>query len=216
MKKAVVIGIAGGSGSGKTTLARKLKEHFSNDVTLLCQDYYYKSFSHLTHEERKKLNFDHPSAFDIDLLSEHLRNLINFKSIERPVYSFIENNRLDDTVVEEPRNVIILEGILIFEFRQLLDLMDIKVFVDTDSDIRFARRISRDIHQRGRSVDSIISQYLRTVKPMHEAFVEPSKKFADIIIPEGGLNHVAYSMLVDKINGILKYGDNDHIFHKND
>ena len=214
MKKSVVIGISGGSGSGKTTLAKKLKEHFFNDVTLLCQDHYYRSFSHLTHEERKKLNFDHPSAFDIDLLAEHLNSLINFKPINRPVYSFIENNRLEDTVLEEPRTVIILEGILVFEFKQLLDLMDIKVFVDTDSDIRFARRISRDIHQRGRSVDSIINQYLRTVKPMHEAFVEPSKKYADIIIPEGGLNHVAYSMLVDKIDGILKHGDKDHIFNK--
>ncbi|GAB6087652.1 uridine kinase [Alkaliphilus crotonatoxidans] len=203
MTQAVIIGIAGGTGSGKTTLARRLKEGFEDDVLLLCQDYYYHSFNHLSHEERKKLNFDHPNAFDTQLLIEQLKSLKNFEAIRRPVYSFIEHLRLEETVEEAPKKVIILEGILIFENPELVELMDIKVFVDTDSDIRFARRLIRDIHDRGRDIDSVINQYLNTVKPMHEAFVEPSKKKADIIIPEGGMNHVAYSMLVDKVNSIL-------------
>ena len=203
MKHAVLIGIAGGTGSGKTTLARRLKDTFGDDVVLLCQDFYYNSFDNLTYEERKRLNFDHPDAFDSKLLTEQLKKLKRFETVERPTYSFVEYRRLDETVREEPKRVIILEGILIFENPQLAELMDIKVFVDTDADIRLARRLMRDIHERGRNLDSVVEQYLNTVKPMHEAFVEPSKKNADVIIPEGGMNNVAFSMLVDRIKSIL-------------
>jgi len=203
MNEVVIIGIAGGTGSGKTTLARKLKEVFNDDVLLLCQDYYYKSFAHLSLEERKKLNFDHPNAFDTDLLIQQLSSLKQGKSIQRPVYSFIEHSRLPKVLEEEPKRVIIVEGILIFENKDLCDLMDIKVFVDTDADIRFIRRLIRDIKERGRDLDNIVEQYLTTVKPMHEEFVETNKKYADIIIPEGGMNHIAVSMLLDKIKSIL-------------
>lgn len=207
MKHAVLIGIAGGTGSGKTTLARRLKDTFGDDVVLLCQDFYYNSFDNLTYEERKRLNFDHPDAFDSKLLTEQLKKLKRFETVERPTYSFVEYRRLDETVREEPKRVIILEGILIFENPQLAELMDIKVFVDTDADIRLARRLMRDIHERGRNLDSVVEQYLNTVKPMHEAFVEPSKKNADVIIPEGGMNNVAFSMLVDRIKSILSNWD---------
>lgn len=203
MKNAVLIGIAGGTGSGKTTLAKRLKNTFGDDVVLLCQDFYYNSFDSLTYEERKLLNFDHPDAFDSKLLIEQLKQLKSFEPIERPTYSFVEYRRLKETVREEPKRVIILEGILIFENPQLAELMDIKVFVDTDADIRFARRLMRDIHERGRNPDSVVNQYLNTVKPMHEAFIEPSKKKADVIIPEGGMNNVAFSMLVDRIKNII-------------
>jgi uridine kinase len=203
MKQAFVIGIAGGTGSGKTTLAKRLKEDFENDVVLLCQDYYYKSFDHLTFEQRKTVNYDHSDAFDTSLLLAQLDRLKMFKSIKRPVYSFLEHKRLTDTVEEMPKRVVIIEGILIFDNPELLKKMDIKVFVDTDGDIRLARRLMRDIHDRGREMDAVVDQYLNTVKPMHEAFVEPSKKKADVVIPEGGMNQVAFSMLVDKINSIL-------------
>jgi uridine kinase len=201
--EAVIIGISGGTGSGKTTLARRLKGVFGDDVVFLCQDYYYISFDELTFEERTGLNFDHPDAFDTGLIITHLQTLKKFEAVERPVYSFTEYKRLSQTVREEPKRVVILEGILIFENTELADLMDIKVFVDTDSDIRLTRRLMRDIHERGRDIDSVVNQYLNTVKPMHEAFVEPSKKHADIIIPEGGMNHVAFTMLVDRIKSIL-------------
>lgn len=203
MEKPVIIGIAGGAGSGKTTLAQRLKDVFNNDVLLLCQDYYYKSFDKLSFDERKKLNFDHPNAFDTALLIEHIELLKKNISIKRPVYSFIEHRRTQEIIEEDSKKVVILEGILIFENKKLRDLMDIKVFVDTDSDIRIIRRILRDIKERGRDLDNIIEQYLTTVKPMHEEFIEPSKKFADIIIPEGGMNHIAVSMLLDKIQSIL-------------
>lgn len=203
MKNAVLIGIAGGTGSGKTTLARRLKNTFGDDVVLLCQDYYYNSFDNLTFEERKQLNFDHPDAFDSELLIDQLKKLKSFEPVDRPTYSFVEYRRLEETVREEPKRVIILEGILVFENARLAELMDIKIFVDTDADIRLARRLMRDIHVRGRNPDSVIEQYLNTVKPMHEAFVEPSKKYADVIIPEGGMNNVAFSMLVDRIQSIL-------------
>lgn len=203
MRQAVVIGIAGGTGSGKTTLARRLKEAFHEDITLLCQDYYYKSFENLTFDQRKKLNYDHPDAFDNELLMEHIKALKDLQPIERPAYSFVEHRRLAERVHEKATRVVLLEGILLFENMDLLSLMDIKVFVDTDADIRFARRLSRDINERGRDIDSVMEQYFNTVKPMHEAFIEPSKKRADIIIPEGGMNHVAFSMLVEKIKSIL-------------
>lgn len=203
MNQAVMIGIAGGTGSGKTTLARRLKQEFSDDVSLLCMDYYYKSFDHLTFDERKLLNFDHPNAFDTNHMIEQMEALKNMQSIQRPVYSFIDHKRLVETIREEAKHVVIVEGILLFENPEILKLLDIKIFVDTDADIRFARRLVRDIHERGRDIDSVIHQYLHTVKPMHEAFVEPTKKYADVIVPEGGMNEVALSMLIDKINSIL-------------
>ena len=204
MNKLVIIGIAGGTGSGKTTLAKTIKDYFENNVVLICQDYYYKSFNNLSYEQRKQLNFDHPKSFDNAFMVEQIKVLKDFKPIQRPVYSFIEYKRLDETIREEPKHVVIIEGILIFEDPDLVDLMDIKVFVDTDSDIRFARRLVRDIHERGRDIDSVVNQYLNTVKPMHEAFVEPSKKHADIIVPNGGLNSVASSMIIEKIKSILQ------------
>lgn len=204
MKDVVIIGIAGGTASGKTTLAQKIKDYFNDDVLLLCQDYYYKPLDHLTLEERKKVNFDHPNAFDTDLLIEHLRALKRGEDIQRPVYSFINHTRTGETVTEPGKRVIIIEGILLFENKILRDLMDIKVFVETDADIRLIRRLVRDIKERGRDLGFVIEQYISTVKPMHEDFIEPSKKYADIIIPEGGMNEVALSMLVDKINSILK------------
>lgn len=204
MNNVVTIGIAGGTGSGKTTLANTIKEYFGNDVVMICQDSYYKSFDNLTFDERKKMNFDHPNSFDNELMIDQINDLKKCKPINRPVYSFIEFKRLAETITEETKPVIIIEGILIFDSPDLVDLMDIKVFVDTDSDIRFARRLVRDIHERGRNIDSVIDQYFATVKPMHEAFVEPSKKHADIIVPNGGLNEVASSMIIEKIRSIIK------------
>ncbi|MGE5329088.1 MAG: uridine kinase [Deltaproteobacteria bacterium] len=203
MKDVFVIGIAGGTGSGKSTLAGKLKDVFADDVVLLCQDYYYKSFDKLSFEEKSKLNFDHPNSFDTPFLIEQVKKLRNSEPIDRPVYSFMEHRRLPDTFKVEPKRVIIIEGILIFENRELCDLMDMKIFVDTDADIRLLRRIIRDLKERGRDLDSVINQYMTTVKPMHEEFIEPSKKVADVIIPEGGMNHIAVSMLLDKIQTIL-------------
>lgn len=203
-KHAIVIGISGGTGSGKTTLAKKLKDFFGEDVVFLCQDYYYKCLDHLPFEERVKQNFDHPDSFDTSLLIDHLKQLKKFKAIERPQYSFVEHTRLKETIIEQPKKVIVLEGILLFENIKLVNEMDIKVYVDTDADIRLARRLIRDIKSRGRDIDSVIDQYFSTVKPMHEAFIEPNKKRADIIIPEGGMNQVAISMLIEKINSILK------------
>ena len=199
-----VIGVAGGTGSGKSTLVKRLQEAFRNDdVATLCHDYYYKAHPELSYEERTKLNYDHPQAFDTDMMVEHIRALKNNVPIERPVYSFVEHNRTSETVAVKPSKVIIIDGILIFENKELRDLMDIKVYVDTDADIRLARRILRDVRDRGRSMESVITQYTSTVKPMHEEFVEPSKRYADVIIPEGGFNSVAVSMLIKNIRSIV-------------
>lgn len=199
-----VIGVAGGTGSGKSTLVRRLQEAFKDDdVATLCHDYYYKAHPELTYDERTKLNYDHPAAFDTDMLVEHIRALKNNVPIEHPVYSFVEHNRTEETVAVKPSRVIIVDGILIFEHRELRELMDIKVFVDTDADIRLARRILRDVCERGRTMQSVIDQYTTTVKPMHEEFVEPSKKYADVIIPEGGFNSVAVGMLIESIRSII-------------
>lgn len=203
MDNIMIIGIAGGTGSGKTTLTQKIKEAFNEDVVVLSHDYYYKSNSDLPFEERTKLNYDHPNAFDTDLLIEHLTALKDGKTICHPVYSFVEHTRLEETVETRPAKVIILEGILIFENEQLCNLMDVKVFVDTDADLRIIRRLLRDVKERGRDLDSVINQYIGTVKPMHEQFVDPSKKRADIIIPEGGFNSVALSMLLEQVRNFI-------------
>lgn len=196
----ILIGIAGGTGSGKTTLANRLVESFGGDeVSILRHDNYYKRHDEMAYEERCKLNYDHPDAFDTQLLYEHIRMLKGGKAVRMPVYDYTVHNRSDETVGVNPAPVIVLEGILIFAERRLCDLMDIKVFVDTDADVRILRRIIRDVKQRGRSLDSVIDQYLTTVKPMHEQFVEPSKRRADIIIPEGGENEVALDMLIERV-----------------
>lgn len=200
-----VIGVAGGTGSGKSTLVKRLQEAFANDdVATLCHDFYYKAHPELTYEERTKLNYDHPAAFDTDILVEHIRTLKSNVPIEHPVYSFVEHNRTAESVLVKPSKVIIVDGILIFENKELRELMDIKVFVDTDADIRLARRILRDVSERGRSMQSVIDQYTNTVKPMHEEFVEPSKKYADVIIPEGGFNSVAVRMLIQNIRSLIE------------
>ena len=200
-----VIGVAGGTGSGKSTLVKRLQEAFAgDDVATLCHDYYYKAHTELTYEERTKLNYDHPQAFDTDMLVEHVRALKNNVPIEHPVYSFVEHNRLPEKVLVKPSRVLIIDGILIFENKELRDLMDIKVFVDTDADIRLARRIMRDVCDRGRTMESVIMQYTHTVKPMHEEFVEPSKKYADVIIPEGGFNSVAVKMLIRNVRSLIE------------
>ena len=203
--KVTIIGIAGGSGSGKSTLVSKLQEAFAGeDVATLCHDYYYKEHTDLSYEQRTQLNYDHPQAFDTDMMIEHIKMLKQGKEIERPVYSFVEHNRTSEKVVVKPSNVVIIDGILIFENHKLRDLMDIKVFVDTDADVRLARRILRDVCNRGRSMESVIEQYLSTVKPMHEEFVEPSKRYADVIIPEGGFNSVAVEMLIQNIRSLIE------------
>ena len=201
----ILIGIAGGTGSGKTTLADKLVDSFGSDeVSILRHDNYYKRHDEMTYDERSKLNYDHPDAFDTELLCEHIQMLKEGKAIEMPVYDYTVHNRSNEVLVVEPAPVIVLEGILIFAEQSLCDLMDIKVFVDTDADVRILRRILRDVKERERSLDSVISQYLTTVKPMHEQFVEPSKRRADIIIPEGGENMVALQMLIERVHKHLR------------
>ena len=204
MKDIIVIGIAGGTGSGKSTLIKKIKEEFHDEITILSHDFYYKQHNDIPFEERKKLNYDHPNAFDTNLMIEHVRRLVAGETIERPVYDFTIHNRIDEVVSVKPAKVIVVEGILIFENKELLDLFDIKVFIDTDADVRIIRRILRDVNERGRTLDSVVNQYLTTVKLMHEQFVEPSKKYADIIIPEGGFNQVALEMLNERIHALLK------------
>ena len=188
---------------GKSTLAENIKKEFSNDITLISHDFYYKAHPELPFEERTKLNYDHPDSIETSLLIEHLKELKKGNTIYRPEYSFVDHQRLDETVEVIPKKVIIVDGILIFENKELRDLMDIKIFVDTDADIRFIRRLLRDVEQRGRTLNSVVSQYCATVKPMHEQFVEPSKKFADIIVPEGGHNEVALNMIIEKVRSIM-------------
>lgn len=200
----IVIGVTGGSGSGKTTVSRAIAQHFADHSLLLLEhDSYYKNQSHLTFEERLKTNYDHPFAFDTDLLLEHLCDLLAYKTIEQPIYDYNRHTRSAETVIQEPKEVIILEGLMVLEDTRLRELMDIKVYVDTEDDIRIIRRIKRDIEERGRTLDSVIDQYLSVVKPMHEQFIEPTKKYADIIIPEGGQNQVAIDLLCTKIASII-------------
>ena len=205
MRKPVVIGVAGGSGSGKTSVTKAIYESFKgHSITMLQQDYYYKDQSHLPFEERLKTNYDHPFAFDNNLLVEHLKKLLRYESIEKPVYDYSLHTRSKEIVAVEPKDVIILEGILILEDERLRNLMDIKLFVDTDADIRIIRRLTRDIKERGRTLDSVIDQYTNVVRPMHNQFIEPTKRYADVIIPEGGQNHVAIDLMVTKVQTILE------------
>ncbi len=196
----MIIGIAGGTGSGKTTLTKHLKEKFGSDVSVVYHDNYYKRNDHLTYEERCKINYDAPEAFDTELMIEHISHLREGRSISCPVYDYSQHNRSDETVIIESAKVIIIEGILVFQNRRLRDLMDIKIFVDTDADERIMRRIQRDVCERGRAIESVINQYRTTVKPMHEKYVEPSKKYADIIVVGGGQNLVATDMLCTRIS----------------
>ncbi|UJL48264.1 uridine kinase [Virgibacillus sp. NKC19-16] len=202
--KPVVIGVAGGSGSGKTSVTNSICERFSDKTILVIeQDYYYKDQSHLPLEERLNTNYDHPLAFDNDLLIDHLHKLMNREAIEKPVYDYKIHTRSNEVIPVEPKDVIILEGILILDDPRLVDLMDIKVFVDTDADLRIIRRLLRDIKERGRTLDSVIEQYIDNVRPSHLQFIEPTKRYADIIIPEGGQNHVAIDIMATKIETIL-------------
>lgn len=203
--QAVIIGIAGGSASGKTSIAKQLYDYFKghHKVKILKQDDYYKDQSHLSFEERAKTNYDHPFAFDTDLLVEHLKKLKKKERIEKPTYDYTLHTRSSITEVIEKRDVIILEGIFVLAEPSIRELCDILVYVDTDSDIRFIRHLKRDIEERGRSLQSVCEQYLTTVRPMHEQFIEPSKKYAHIIIPEGGSNHVAVDLLTTKIKSII-------------
>jgi uridine kinase len=203
-KRPVVIGICGGTGSGKTTVAREiLKALPSKNVSIIHQDAYYKKQSEKSFDERTQTNYDHPFAFDTDLLLTHIGDLIEGEDVDMPIYDFSNHDRCDETERIYSREIVILEGILILEDPRLREVMDIKIFVDTDTDVRIIRRITRDINERGRSLESVIEQYLATVKPAHEQFIEPSKKYADIIIPEGGFNAVAIDVMVGKIKTIL-------------
>ena len=199
-----IIGVAGGTASGKSTLVKKLQEAFEGEsVITICHDFYYKAHNELDYEERTKLNYDHPDAFDTGMMISDILKLKKGEPIFHPVYSFVNHNRTDKTVKVDPAQVIIIDGILILENKNLRDLMDVKVYVDTDAEVRLGRRLLRDVQERGRSIESVLTQYFCTVKPMHNEFVEPSKRYADIIIPEGGFNSVALSILVQNIKALI-------------
>ncbi len=201
----IIIGVTGGSGSGKTSVSRAIFDQLhGHSLMMLQEDSYYKSQDDVPFEERTKVNYDHPNAFDTDLLIEQLEDLLSWKTIEIPVYDYAAHTRSKEVLVQEPREVIIVEGILTLNDARLRDLMDIKIFVDTDDDIRIIRRIQRDIEERGRTLQSVIDQYLETVKPMYHQFIEPSKRYADIIVPEGGENQVAIDLLVTKVRDIIR------------
>ena len=204
MSNVMVIGIAGGSGCGKTTITQSLIDRFGGEVSVIHHDNYYKAHHDIPFEERRLLNYDHPSAFDTDLLIEHIRALRAGQPIRCPVYDYSIHDRTEETITVYPTRVIIVEGILIYENPELCSLMDIKIYVDADADVRILRRIRRDVLERGRSLDSVITQYLSTVKPMHEQFVEPSKRRADVIVPEGGHNLVALDMVIQRVRAHLE------------
>ena len=204
MKDILVIGIAGGTGSGKTTLMDNLVKRFGKDVTVLSHDNYYRRRDDMTMAERQNVNYDEPAALETDLMVRHLDQLRQGQAIECPVYDFTQHNRSDKTITIVPKRVIIVEGILIFEDEALRDLMDIRIFVDTDADVRLGRRILRDVEERGRTLQSVLDQYQTTVKPMHEMYVEPSKKYAHLVVPEGGRNYVALDMILSRIERHLE------------
>ena len=199
MKNILVIGIAGGTGSGKSTLMEELVHRFGDEVTVLSHDNYYRRRDGISMEDRQKINYDEPAALETDLMAKHLDQLRRGETVECPVYDFTQHNRSDRTMTLVPKRVIIVEGILIFENKELRDLMDIRIFVDTDADVRLCRRIARDVNERGRTLESVLDQYQTTVKPMHELYVEPSKKFANTVVPEGGRNFVALDLILSRI-----------------
>lgn len=203
MDNVVIIGVAGGTSSGKTTLIDKIREEFGEKIAIISLDFYYKCLDHLTMEERNKVNYDHPDSFDMDLLIEHVKKLKNGEAIEHPTYDYTVHNRSNKWVRVEPSKVIIVEGILTFVEPKLRELFDIKIFVDCEADVRILRRIIRDTSDRGRTVESVVNQYLTTVKPMHDQFIEPTKKYADIIVPEGGHNKVALEMINHRIHSLI-------------
>ncbi len=207
--KPIVFGVAGGTASGKTTVARAILDAVgASQIAYLPHDAYYKDMSHLSLEERAHLNFDHPNSLESKLLVKHIKQLLDGKDVHVPVYDFTHHRRTDETVLVEPSPIILVDGILIFTKRNLREMMDIKVYVDTDPDVRFIRRLQRDIHERGRSLESVVSQYMDTVRPMHLKFVEPSKRYADVIIPNGGLNRVAMEMVVSRLRELLPRPEN--------
>ncbi|NMB67822.1 MAG: uridine kinase [Chloroflexi bacterium] len=209
-KTPLVIGIAGGSGSGKTTVANAVLQRVGRHrIAYLPHDAYYRDVRDLPGKQHDQINFDHPDAFENELLIEHVRSLRNWKAIELPVYDFTTDTRTGETIHVEPRRVIMVEGILIFADAELRNLFDVKIFVDTDPDLRFIRRLQRDISERGRTTENVIRQYLKTVRPSHLEFVEPSKRYADVIIPEGGMNKVALEMVIARIEALLKSEDQD-------
>ena len=203
MSDIIVIGIAGGTGSGKTTITHEIVKSLGNNVTVITHDSYYKAHHDLSYDERVKLNYDHPNAYDTEMFAKDLEALRRGEIVECPIYDYTIHDRSENTITIHPTKVIIVEGIMIFHYEEIRKLMDIKVFVDADADIRILRRIMRDVKERARSLDSVINQYITTVKPMHEAFIEPSKRYADIIIPEGGQNIVALEMLIGRIKAHL-------------
>ncbi|SDB46850.1 uridine kinase [Butyrivibrio sp. INlla16] len=204
MKKICIVGIAGGSASGKTTIVNRIREKFGDDIVVISHDSYYKAHNDLTYDERSRLNYDHPSSFDTELLIRDVQKLKNGEAVDIPVYDYAIHNRSDQTIHIVPKPVILLEGILILENKELRDLMDVKVFVDTDADERLMRRIRRDTIERARSVSSVLTQYAETVKPMHEQFIEPSKKYADLIIPRGGENLTGINIFAEHLEAMLR------------
>ncbi len=206
MNKVCIVGVAGGTASGKTTIVSQIAEYFGNDIVVISHDSYYKAHDEMTYEERSQLNYDHPDSFESERMANDIRDLIKGHTIEVPVYDYTIHNRSDRTITVEPKPVIIIEGILVLENKELRDLMDAKVYVDTDADERLMRRIRRDMTERARSIESIMEQYATTVKPMHEEFVEPSKKYADIIIPRGGNNLTGIGMLMEYLKHLIAQG----------
>ena len=204
MSDIIVIGIAGGTGSGKTTITRKIMQSFGGNVSVIYHDNYYKAHHNMNYEERSRLNYDHPDAFDTELLISDLKKLRRGEAIRCPTYDYTIHDRSDKTITVRPAKVIIVEGILIFQSIELCELMDIKIYVDTDADVRILRRALRDVEERGRTLQSVVTQYLTTVKPMHEQYVEPSKKYAHIVVPEGGKNLVALDMITGRIQRHLE------------
>ena len=206
MENVMTVGIAGGTGSGKTTITKRIMKTFGSEVSVIYHDNYYKELNHLTYEERVTENYDHPDAFETELMISQLQALKRGETVECPVYDYSVHNRSEKTLTIKPAKVIVVEGILIFQKKELCNEMDIKIFVDTDADVRILRRIVRDVRDRKRSLDSVVTQYLTTVKPMHEMYVEPSRRNADIIIPDGGHNKAAMAMVIERIRAHIERG----------